>query len=127
MPPGAFIAFHIGPPRAVIRPPAPTPVQLDVLTATAAEISAAAGGRPVIPLACDVRDPDAVARLYDALAAHPQGGVPTVVVNNAAGNFVAPFERLSPGGWKAVTEIVLNGACVRAWEVGGGWKASAAP
>jgi 2,4-dienoyl-CoA reductase [(3E)-enoyl-CoA-producing], mitochondrial len=90
-----------------------------VLTATATEITASVagsgGGRPVIiPLACDVRDPDAVARLYDALAAHPQGGVPTVVVNNAAGNFVAPFERLSPGGWKAVTEIVLNGACARA-------------
>src|SRR6185312_15546779 len=31
------------------------------------------------------------------------------LVNNAAGNFVVPSEDLSPNGWKAVTDIVLNG------------------
>jgi hypothetical protein len=81
---------------------------MDVLTATASEITAQTGNR-VIPLACDVRDPDAVARLFDGLAEATGGRTPSLVVNNAAGNFVAPFERLTPGGWRAITEIVLNG------------------
>lgn len=84
---------------------------MDVLAATAAEIMAQTGNK-VIPLACDVRDPDAVARLFDGLAEATGGRTPTLVVNNAAGNFVAPFERLTPGGWRAITEIVLNGESV---------------
>ena len=31
------------------------------------------------------------------------------LVNNAAGNFIVPGEDLSPNGWKAVIDIVLNG------------------
>ncbi len=31
------------------------------------------------------------------------------LVNNAAGNFVVPAEDLSPNGWRAVVDIVLNG------------------
>ncbi len=39
-----------------------------------------------------------------------------ILVNNAAGNFVCPAERLSPNGWNAVVNIVLNGSfyCSRA-------------
>ena len=39
-----------------------------------------------------------------------------VLVNNAAGNFLVRAEDLSPGGWKAVTRIVLDGSwfCSRA-------------
>lgn len=38
------------------------------------------------------------------------------LVNNAAGNFVCPGEQLSPRGWAAVIDIVLNGTfhCTRA-------------
>ena len=36
-------------------------------------------------------------------------GIPDVVVNNAAGNFIAPSERLSPKGFNTVTSIVLQG------------------
>ena len=32
-----------------------------------------------------------------------------VLINNAAGNFFCPFEKLSPNGWKAVVDIDLNG------------------
>ncbi len=31
------------------------------------------------------------------------------LVNNAAGNFIAPIEKLSYNGWNAVIDIVLNG------------------
>ena len=36
-------------------------------------------------------------------------GIPNVVINNAAGNFIAPSERLSPKGFNTVTSIVLQG------------------
>ena len=32
-----------------------------------------------------------------------------LLVNNAAGNFIAKAEELTPNGWKAVIDIVLNG------------------
>lgn len=39
-----------------------------------------------------------------------------LLVNNAAGNFVAPAESISPNGWRAVVGIVLDGTffCSRA-------------
>jgi len=35
--------------------------------------------------------------------------VPDVIINNAAGNFLCPFDKLSENGWKRVIDIVLNG------------------
>ncbi len=67
---------------------------------------AAAGGRAVaVPL--DVRDPEQVqAGVEEAVS---QLGGLDGLVNNAAGNFVCPAEKLSPNGWRAVVDIVLNG------------------
>jgi len=42
----------------------------------------------------DVRDPQAVKEAVDQL--EKDCGLPHIVVNNAAGNFISPFERLSP-------------------------------
>lgn len=56
---------------------------------------------------CDVRDPEAVARCFDAVT--DALGLPDVLVNNAAGNFPVPAEELSPNGWRAVVGIVLDG------------------
>ena len=46
------------------------------------------------------------------------GGLPDMVVNNAAGNFISPFERLSPNGWRTVVDIVLNGTALVTMEMG---------
>lgn len=35
--------------------------------------------------------------------------VPDVIINNAAGNFLCPFDKLSYNGWNRVIDIVLNG------------------
>ncbi|MFA9431205.1 SDR family oxidoreductase [Egicoccus sp. AB-alg2] len=55
----------------------------------------------------DVRDPDAVAAAVTGIV--DWAGQLDAVVNNAAGNFVCAAEDLSPGGWRAVVDIVLNG------------------
>jgi peroxisomal 2,4-dienoyl-CoA reductase len=55
----------------------------------------------------DVRDPDRVKAMVEEVAA-AQGRI-DLLVNNAAGNFYAPSETLSPNAWKAVIEIDLFG------------------
>lgn len=79
----------------------------------AADQIRAAGGM-AIAVRCDVRDPEQVDQMIQA-AVDRFGGV-DILVNNAAGNFVAPAEDLSVNGWNAVVGIVLNGSfyCSRA-------------
>jgi NAD(P)-dependent dehydrogenase (short-subunit alcohol dehydrogenase family) len=66
-----------------------------------------AAGERLFLRSCDVREPDQVeatiAAVYDALAAID------VVVNNAAGNFLAATEDLSPNAFDAVVRTVLHG------------------
>jgi NAD(P)-dependent dehydrogenase (short-subunit alcohol dehydrogenase family) len=64
-------------------------------------------GARALGVACDVRQPDAVAAAFDAVEA--ELGLASVLVNNAAGNFPVPAEDLSPNGWRAVVDSVLNG------------------
>jgi NAD(P)-dependent dehydrogenase (short-subunit alcohol dehydrogenase family) len=55
----------------------------------------------------DVRDAERVEEVVrQAVAEH---GRLDLLVNNAAGNFIAKAEELSPNGWNAVVGIVLNG------------------
>ena len=61
-------------------------------------------GREVAWQACDVREWEQV----EALMARFDGGL-DVLVNNAAGNFLVPFDQMSRNAWKAVTDIVLTG------------------
>jgi NAD(P)-dependent dehydrogenase (short-subunit alcohol dehydrogenase family) len=56
---------------------------------------------------CDVRDYDAVEAAMTAAENH-WGEIDTLV-NNAAGNFMARTEKLSPNAFQAVVGIVLNG------------------
>jgi NAD(P)-dependent dehydrogenase (short-subunit alcohol dehydrogenase family) len=64
-------------------------------------------GARALDVACDIRDAAAVAAAFDRVES--ELGLPGVLVNNAAGNFPVPAEDLSPNGWRAVVEIVLNG------------------
>jgi len=57
---------------------------------------------------CDVRDYGAVEAA--AAKAEEQFGEINTLVNNAAGNFMARTEKLSPNAFNAVVGIVLNGS-----------------
>ena len=79
--------------------------KLEVLEETAEELRTS--GANVLPLQCDVRKPDEVEEMISR--AIGEFGAVDVLVNNAAGNFISPTERLSPGGFKVIVDIVLNG------------------
>lgn len=67
---------------------------------------------------CDVRDADAVEQMIDVIW---RDGALDVLVNNAAGNFIARTEELSQRAFESVIGIVLMGtlhctmACGRRW------------
>ncbi len=70
-------------------------------------------GWNVASFALDVREAAAVER---AAAAFTERGQPIdLLVNNAAGNFLCPFERMSARAWRAVVSIALDGTfhCTR--------------
>ena len=93
--------------------------RLDVLEATAAEHRAATGGEVAV-FACDVRDADAVERM---VAAAEAVSPVTALVNNAAGNFLARSEELSPRAVDAVVGIVLKGSLNLTLALGRRWLA----
>jgi len=66
------------------------------------------GGGSAAYATCDVRDYAAVEAA--ANRAYQQFGRIDTVVNNAAGNFMARTEKLSPNAFNAVVGIVLNGS-----------------
>jgi NAD(P)-dependent dehydrogenase (short-subunit alcohol dehydrogenase family) len=77
-----------------------------VLADTVAELGKATGGR-ISHNPCDIRDASQV----DALLEWAWSGGPlTGLINNAAGNFIAPSETLSPRAVDAVLGIVLHGS-----------------
>jgi NAD(P)-dependent dehydrogenase (short-subunit alcohol dehydrogenase family) len=94
--------------------------KLDVLKETAQEMMAAKGGK-VIPLACDVREIEQVEAMW--LDATEQLGQIHVVLNNAAGNFISPTERLSTNAFNTVLDIVLKGTSQVTLTAGKDWIA----
>lgn len=62
----------------------------------------------------DVRNPEQVDELVERSVRH--FGHIDILINNAAGNFICRAEELTPNGWNAVINIVLNGSfyCSRA-------------
>jgi NAD(P)-dependent dehydrogenase (short-subunit alcohol dehydrogenase family) len=88
-----------------------------VLAATVAELNPIAPGK-IHYAVCDVRD---LPRVEEVISSIWKDGPLDIVVNNAAGNFMARTEELTPGAFEAVLGIVLMGtihvtmACGRKW------------
>ncbi len=81
--------------------------KLDVLEKTAKELEADTGSK-CLAVQCDVR-------LYHEVEAMIAKAIDTfgsvdVLLNNAAGNFISPTERLSAGAFKSIIGIVLEGS-----------------
>jgi NAD(P)-dependent dehydrogenase (short-subunit alcohol dehydrogenase family) len=80
--------------------------KLEVLQQTASEMEAETGN-PVLAVQCDVRNYDEVEKMIDTVVGK-FGSVDTLV-NNAAGNFISPTERLSNRAFGIIIDIVLKG------------------
>ena len=84
------------------------------LDETAAELIAKHGGK-VVGIACDIRDPAAIAAMVDRIWAE---GALTGLVNNAAGNFISRTEDISTRGFDAISDIVFKGTFYVTLDVG---------
>ncbi|WP_437919357.1 SDR family oxidoreductase [Sphingobacterium sp. LRF_L2] len=80
--------------------------KIEVLEKTAQEINENTG-HPVMPIACDIRDIEQIDHLLKK--AEETFGSIDMLVNNAAGNFISPTERLSANAFSTVIDIVLKG------------------
>jgi len=74
------------------------------LAETAAGIQAAGG--TCLAITTDIREPDQVASLVDA--GLERFGAIDVLVNNAGGQFSAPAEEITDGGWRAVHRLAVD-------------------
>ena len=80
---------------------------IEKLQNTAKELEEETGGT-CLPIACDVRHYDQVENmLQQVLSAF---GKVDVLLNNAAGNFISPTERLSANAFDTIIDIVLKGS-----------------
>jgi len=79
---------------------------LDKLKNTAKELEVKTGGK-VLPVQCDVRHYDQVEAML-AVTLKEFGKVDGLL-NNAAGNFISPTERLSSNAFDTIIDIVLKG------------------
>ncbi len=80
---------------------------LDKLKNTASELETATGGT-CLPVQCDVRHYEEVENMLQAVL--KEFGQVDVLLNNAAGNFISPTERLSANAFDTVIDIVLKGS-----------------
>lgn len=80
---------------------------LEKLKTTAQELETETNGK-CLPLQCDVRHYDQVEAMLESVL--KEYGKVDVLLNNAAGNFISPTERLSANAWDTIIDIVLKGS-----------------
>lgn len=80
--------------------------KMDVLKGAAEELEKETGGK-VFPVSCDIRNYEEIEEVIK-LSVKTFGKVDGVL-NNAAGNFISPTERLNAKAFDTVVDIVLKG------------------
>jgi NAD(P)-dependent dehydrogenase (short-subunit alcohol dehydrogenase family) len=98
--------------------------KMDVLLKTAAEMELEAaesnkGGAKVLAVQCDVRKPEEVDEVLKKTL--ETFGQVNGLLNNAAGNFISPTERLSANAFSTIIDIVLKGTANCTMAVGKHW------
>ncbi len=81
--------------------------KFDILSETARELEESTRGR-ILPVECDITDYKQVENLLSTVL--DRLGKVDVLVNNAAGNFISPTERLSNRAFDIIINIVLKGS-----------------
>lgn len=92
----------------------------EVIDRTAGELSHETGGK-VLAVPCDVRKYEEIENVIQQ--AEATFGSVQGVVNNAAGNFISPTERLSHRAFDIVVDIVLKGTYYTTLAAGKNWIA----
>ncbi|MTI30992.1 SDR family oxidoreductase [Cytophagales bacterium RKSG123] len=92
--------------------------KLPVLEETAKALESETGGK-VLPLACDVRNYEEIENVISTT--EEKFGQIHGVLNNAAGNFISPTERLSHRAFNTVVDIVLRGTSNFTLAAGKNW------
>jgi NAD(P)-dependent dehydrogenase (short-subunit alcohol dehydrogenase family) len=98
--------------------------KLDVLEKAAEELRSRTGGK-VLAAACDIRKYEEVEGLLRKIES--EFGQLNGVLNNAAGNFISPTERLSHRAFDIVVDIVLRGTYYVTLAAGKNWIAKKQP
>lgn len=99
--------------------------KMDVLEKTAREIQeeASTNGKElkskVLAVQCDVRKPEEVDEVLKKTIEN--FGRVDGLLNNAAGNFICPTERLSPNAFSTIIDIVLKGTANCTMAIGKHW------
>jgi NAD(P)-dependent dehydrogenase (short-subunit alcohol dehydrogenase family) len=96
----------------------------EVLDKTASEMSGLTGGK-VLAISIDVRNPDSVNELVEK--SYAEFGAVDGLINNAAGNFISPTERLSHNAFNNIIDIVLKGTTNCTLSFGKKWIADKTP
>lgn len=91
---------------------------LEKLQNTAQELEQETGGK-ILSVACDVRNWDEVEAMKEATL--KEFGQIDILLNNAAGNFISPTERLSHSAFDSIIDIVLKGTKNCTLSVGKYW------
>lgn len=90
----------------------------EVLDKTAAELEQTTGGK-VLALGCDVRKYEEIENVIKET--EKRFGQIHGVLNNAAGNFISPTERLSHRAFDIIVDIVLKGTYYMTLAAGKNW------
>lgn len=96
----------------------------DVLEKAATELELETGGQ-VLAVACDVRKYEDIVNVISET--EKRFGQIHGVLNNAAGNFISPTERLSHRAFDIVVDIVLKGTYYMTLAIGKHWIANKQP
>ena len=87
---------------------------LNILEETSKEIEDKSG-RPVNFIRMNLKEHKCI-NMIDKL--EEDHGLPDIVINNAAGNFISPSEQLSYNAWNTIIDIVLKGTLDLTLELG---------
>jgi NAD(P)-dependent dehydrogenase (short-subunit alcohol dehydrogenase family) len=96
----------------------------EVIEKAAAELAQQTGGQ-VLAVPCDVRKYEEIENVLKQTES--RFGKVDAVINNAAGNFISPTERLSHRAFDIVVDIVLKGTYYTTLAAGKNWIAKQQP